>query len=59
MSFLDKDFMLKSKTSKHLFFEYAENLPVIDYHCHLNPKQIAENRNFSGPQPGETMRGNT
>ena len=48
MSFLDKDFMLKSKTSKHLFFEYAENLPVIDYHCHLNPKQIAENRNFSG-----------
>lgn len=48
MSFPDKDFMLKGKTAKHLFFDYAENLPIIDYHCHLNPEQIANNKNFSG-----------
>ena len=46
MSFLDKNFMLKGKTAQKLFFEYAEKLPIIDYHCHLNPKQIADNENF-------------
>ena len=37
--------MLKSKTAKKLY-KMVENLPIIDYHCHLVPKMIAENKNF-------------
>lgn len=46
MKFITDDFMLKTETSKKLYHEYAKNLPIIDYHCHLNPKQIAENYQF-------------
>ena len=45
MSFIKDDFMLKNKTAKKLY-EYVENLPIIDYHCHLVPKMIAENKKF-------------
>ncbi|MBR2499893.1 MAG: glucuronate isomerase, partial [Clostridia bacterium] len=45
MSFITKDFMLKNKTAKKLY-AFAENLPIIDYHCHLSPKMIAENYQF-------------
>lgn len=44
--FPEEDFMLKGKTAKRLFSDYAEKMPIIDYHCHLDPKQIAENKNF-------------
>ncbi len=44
--FLDKDFLLKTDTAKKLY-NYAENLPIIDYHCHVNPKEIAEDKKFS------------
>lgn len=40
--FMDQDFLLTTDTAKHLYHEYAENLPIIDYHCHLNPKEIYE-----------------
>ncbi len=46
MSFINEDFMLKNKTAKHLFYDYAEDMPIIDYHCHLEPKKIAENHKF-------------
>lgn len=46
MSFINKDFMLHSETAKELFHSYAENLPIIDYHCHLDPKVIAEDYQF-------------
>lgn len=46
MKFLDEDFMLKGKTARKLYHEYAENLPIIDYHCHLNPAEIANDRRF-------------
>lgn len=46
MSFINDDFMLKSKTAKKLFFDFAKDMPIIDYHCHLQPKMIAENKNF-------------
>ena len=46
MSFINKDFMLQSETAKELFHSYAENLPIIDYHCHLDPKVIAEDYQF-------------
>lgn len=43
-SFMNKDFLLDTKTAKKLFHEYCENLPICDYHCHLSPKEIYENR---------------
>ena len=44
--FMDKDFLLSTPTARKLFHEYAENVPVLDYHCHINPKEIAEDRMF-------------
>lgn len=44
--FLDENFLLKTKTAEYLYYEHAAKLPIIDYHCHLSPRQIAENRNF-------------
>ncbi|MBY0480120.1 MAG: glucuronate isomerase [Chitinophagaceae bacterium] len=45
-NFMDEDFLLQNKTAAHLYHEYAKHLPVIDYHCHLSPKQIAEDHQF-------------
>lgn len=45
-AFMDKDFLLESDTAKTLFHDYAEKMPVLDYHCHINPKEIAEDRQF-------------
>lgn len=45
-AFMDKDFLLSSDTAKHLYHDYAEPLPIIDYHCHLNPQEIYEDRQF-------------
>ena len=45
--FLDENFLLKSKTAEHLYHQYAAGLPIIDYHCHLDPAQIAVNGNFA------------
>ncbi len=44
--FLDRDFLLESKTAKKLYRSFAEKMPVIDYHCHLPVQQIAEDINF-------------
>ena len=44
--FMGEDFLLKSEYAKVLFHKYAENLPIIDYHCHINPREIYENRKF-------------
>lgn len=46
MAFMDKNFLLDTKTSRHLFFDVAEGLPIYDYHCHLNPKEIAEDKKY-------------
>lgn len=40
--FMDDDFLLSTETAKHLYHDYSENLPIIDYHCHLSPKDIYE-----------------
>lgn len=42
--FLDRDFLLNTETAKHLFHDYAEDMPICDYHCHLSPAEIYENR---------------
>lgn len=44
---MDKDFLLTTKTARWLYHEVAAQEPIFDYHCHLNPKEIAENRRFS------------
>ena len=45
-SFLDEHFLLNNKTAQHLYHTYAKHMPVIDYHCHLSPQQIAEDHQF-------------
>jgi len=45
--FLDKDFLLESETARKLYHESAAGMPIIDYHCHLSPKQIAEDYQFT------------
>ena len=44
--FMDKDFLLETDTAKELFHNYAEVVPVLDYHCHINPQEIYEDRKF-------------
>ena len=44
--FMDKDFLLTTETAKKLYHEHAEGMPIIDYHCHLQPKEIAEDKKF-------------
>lgn len=47
MSYIKDNFMLKNKTAEKLYFNYAESMPIFDYHCHLPEKQILENKQFS------------
>jgi glucuronate isomerase len=44
--FMDEDFVLQTKTARDLFHNHAEELPIIDYHCHLIPREIAENKKY-------------
>lgn len=44
--FLDKDFILETDTAKKLYHEFAADLPIIDYHCHISPQEIAEDKTF-------------
>ncbi len=46
MKFLTEDFMLNTQVARELYHKYAENLPIIDYHCHLSPEQIAKDYKF-------------
>jgi len=44
--FLDENFLLSTETAQRLFHEYAKNMPIIDYHNHLPPNEMAEDKNF-------------
>ena len=46
-AFMDKDFLLNTETAKHLYAEYAAGKPLVDYHCHISPKEIYEDRRFN------------
>ncbi|MBR6882601.1 MAG: glucuronate isomerase, partial [Bacteroidales bacterium] len=46
MTFINDNFMLQTETARELYRAYAEKMPIIDYHCHLSPQQIAENIQF-------------
>jgi glucuronate isomerase len=45
--FMDKDFLLETETAKHLFHDYSDPMPLVDYHCHISPKEIYEDRRFN------------
>ena len=47
MSFMDADFMLKNAVARELYHETAAKMPIIDYHCHLSPAEIAADKRFS------------
>lgn len=44
--FMDKDFLLHTETAKELYHKHAANMPIFDYHCHINPQQIADDVRF-------------
>jgi len=46
MSFIHDDFLLSTKAARRLYHEYAESEPILDYHCHLPPRDVAANRRF-------------
>ncbi|MBU9723571.1 MULTISPECIES: glucuronate isomerase [Bacillaceae] len=46
-SFIHEDFILKTESAKVLYHDYAKDMPIYDYHCHLSPKEIAENHRFN------------
>lgn len=45
-TFIDENFLLNSKTAEILYHQYAKDMPIIDYHCHLPQEQIAKDKNF-------------
>lgn len=45
-AFMDENFLLSTETAQKLYHEYAEVMPVLDYHCHLNPQEIYEDRKY-------------
>lgn len=44
--FMDKDFLLQTETAQMLYHEHASKMPIIDYHCHLIPKMVADDHKF-------------
>ncbi|HPR82458.1 MAG TPA: glucuronate isomerase [Pontiellaceae bacterium] len=45
-SFMDRDFLLQTKTAEVLYHSHAAKMPIYDYHCHLSPREIAEDRRY-------------
>ena len=43
---MDKDFLLETEMARHLYHDYAAAMPLVDYHCHISPQEIYENRKF-------------
>ena len=46
-NFMDENFLLSNQAAIDLYHNYAKNLPIIDYHCHIDPKEIYENKKFN------------
>lgn len=44
--FMDENFLLTNPTAVRLYHDYAKDMPIIDYHCHLSPKEIYENKTY-------------
>lgn len=43
---MDKDFLLETATARHLYHDYAAAMPLVDYHCHISPREIYEDRRY-------------
>ena len=56
--YMDKDYLLTTNCAKRLFWEHAVDQPIIDYHCHLVPQQIYEDRNFNNISEAWLTEGN-
>ncbi|HUN89812.1 MAG TPA: glucuronate isomerase, partial [Terriglobales bacterium] len=46
MAYISEDFLLHNETARRLYHKYAADRPILDYHCHLSPRDIAEDRQF-------------
>ena len=46
MKFMSEDFLLSNETAKRIYHSYAEKMPIVDYHCHISPQEIAQNKKF-------------
>lgn len=44
--FMDQDFLLRTETARELYHSFAAPMPILDYHCHIDPREIAEDRQF-------------
>ena len=44
--FMGDNFLLTNKTAERLYHDYAKKMPILDYHCHLDPREIAENKKY-------------
>src|SRR5699024_6791858 len=44
--FMDDNFLLETETAERLYHDYAKDMPIFDFHCHLSPKEIAEDKSF-------------
>ena len=53
--FMTEDFLLHSRTAQQLYHAYAETEPIVDYHCHISPRDIAENHRFSSILDGSVV----
>ena len=51
-AFMDKDFLLATQTAKELYHGCAAGLPILDYHCHISPQEIFEDRRFENITQG-------
>ena len=47
MTFITEDFLLRSEEARELYHNYAKDEPIFDYHCHLPPQEVADNRQFN------------
>ncbi|MDR2655473.1 MAG: glucuronate isomerase [Oscillospiraceae bacterium] len=47
VNFMNEDFLLKTESAARLYHEHAEKMPVIDYHCHINPEDIARDKRYT------------
>lgn len=45
-SFMDENFLLNNETAVRLYHDHAKNMPIFDYHCHISPREIAENKRY-------------
>jgi len=47
MAFMNQDFLLKSETARQLYHNHVAKMPIIDYHCHINPMEIYEDKRYN------------